>query len=201
MSAGPVLDILRQACPDAAIDDAASPDMPTIFVDREHLLEVVETLRDHPSLQFAFLVDVTAVDYLPAEPRYEAVYHFACLGEAYGTAPARRLRVRVRIPGADPRVPSLVSLFPAAGWPEREVFDLFGLSFDRHPDLRRILTADGWEGYPLRKDYPVQIRKETAAWSPVQLSVEEFAANIRADRERATEQARPSRAGELRPKT
>ena len=191
MSAAPVLDILRQACPDAAIDDAASSDMPTIFVDREHLLEVVETLRDHPSLQFAFFADVTAVDYLPAEPRYEAVYHFACLGEAYGTAPARRLRVRVRIPGADPRVPSLVPLFPAAGWPEREVFDLFGLSFDRHPDLRRILTADGWEGHPLRKDYAVQIRKETTSWAPLQMTPEEFARNVRAGHERADRESHP----------
>ena len=199
MSAGPVIDVLRQACPDAAISEAGSPDMPTIVVDREHLLEVVRMLRDDPALQFAFLVDVTAVDNFPAEPRYEAVYHFACLGEAYAApgvpaAPPRRLRVRVPVPGVDPRVASLVPVFPSANWPEREVFDLFGLAFEGHPDLRRILTPDGWEGYPLRKDYPVQIRKDTAAWSPVQLSPEEFAANIRADRERATERAK-------RPKT
>ncbi len=196
MSAESVVDLLRHRQPDAAIEAATSPDMPTIFVDREHLLEVMETLRDDPALQFTFFADVTAADYLPAEPRYEVVYHLACLGEAYkapgyvSAAEPRRLRVKVRVPGADPRVPSLVSVFPAANWPEREVFDLFGLSFDGHPDLRRILTADDWEGHPLRKDYPVQVRKDTAAWSPVQLSVEEFAANIRAERDRAATQAR-----------
>jgi NADH-quinone oxidoreductase subunit C len=218
MTAEEIVEHLRRAWPDAAIDAAASADMPTIYVDREHLLEVFETLRDDPSLQFSLFVDVTAADYLPAEPRFEVVYHLACLGAAYRTsgvvsatrskettpeglagraettpdvlAPPSRLRVKVRVPGTDPRVPSAITVYPAAGWPEREVFDLFGLSFDRHPDLRRILTPDGWEGYPLRRDYPVQVRKDTPSWSPIQLSPEEFAANIRAERERATRQAR-----------
>lgn len=214
MTAEPVIDILRRAWPDAVIEEAPSVDMPTIYVDRDHIVAACETLRDDPSLQFALLADVTAADYLPAEPRFEVVYHLACLGEAYTTsgvfssskpaektpdvlvaAPPRRLRVKVRVSGADPRVPSVVSVYPSAGWPEREVFDLFGLLFDRHPDLRRILTPDDWTGYPLRKDYPVQIRKDTANWSPLQLSPEEFAASIRADRERAATQARLPGAG------
>jgi NADH-quinone oxidoreductase subunit C len=150
-------------------------------------------LRDAPSLQFALLVDVTSVAYLPAHPRYEVVYHFASLGAAYATgdpAPPRRLRVKVGIPADDPRVPSIVAVYPAADWPEREVFDLMGIAFDGHPDLRRILMPEDWDGFPLRKDYPVQIRKETSSWQPVQLTVEEFAANIRAERDEATRQAR-----------
>ena len=196
MSAAPVIDSLRRAWPDAVLEEAASADMPTLYVDREHCPGVLKTLRDDPSLQFSLLVDVTAADYLPAEPRFEIVYHLACLGDSYRTAgateaaPPRRLRLKVRVPGGDARIASIVSLYPGAGWPEREVFDLFGVSFEGHPDLRRILTPDGWEGYPLRKDYPVQVRKDTPAWSPVQLSPEEFAANVRAERESAARSAR-----------
>ncbi len=189
-----ILDALRHAVPDAAIDPAPSVDMPTIYVDREHIIDVCRQLRDDPSLQFSLLADVTAVDRLPAEPRFEVVYHLASLGESFAlpgapVAPARRLRIKVPVPGADPRVPTVTSVYPTAGWPEREVYDLMGLSFDGHPDLRRILMTDEWEGHPLRKDYPVQIRQDTPSWSPLQISAEEFAENVRRSRERATAQA------------
>jgi NADH-quinone oxidoreductase subunit C len=183
--ASPVIDILRSAVPGATIEALASIDMPAIVVDREHALETLTALRDHASLQFALLADVTAVDRLPAAPRFEVVYHLVCLGAAFATgpaAPARRLRVKVAVPGEDPRVTSVVSIFPGANWPEREVFDLFGIIFEHHPDLRRILTPEDWTGHPLRKDYPVQIRKTAQAWEPIQLSVEEFAENIKRQR-------------------
>ncbi len=198
MDSSGILDLLRSAVPGATIDVLESIDMPTIAVDREHLLEVGLVLRDDPTLQFALLVDVTAVDRLPAEPRFEIVYHMACVGAAYLTAGAataatpRRLRMKVMLSSADTRVPSVVSVWPTAGWPEREVFDLFGISFDGHPDLRRILMPDDWDGFPLRRDYPVQIRKDAASWSPLQLTVEEFARNIRAGHEKAVRQARPT---------
>ena len=192
MDATDVFHILRDRVPDAAIDDASGVDMPAIAVDREHILEICHVLRDDPALQFSLLVDVTAVDYLPASPRFEIVYLVACVGAAYATgapAPARRLRVKVRIPDGDPRIDSVVPVYPGAGWPEREVFDLFGVLFDGHPDMRRILMPDDWQGHPLRKDYPVQIRKDTAAWSPVQISADEFAENIRQQRELASRYA------------
>jgi len=198
MDAAALSTLLQTAAPGATVEPLGSIDMPTIAVGREHLLDVFAVLRDHPSLQFAFLVDVTAVDVLPASPRYEMVYHLACLGPHYLTAGASqaatpsRLRVKVRLPGDDARVPSVVSLYPTAGWPEREVFDLFGIAFDGHPDLRRILMPDDWQGHPLRKDYPVQIRKDAAAWSPLQMTPEEFARNVRAGREQATRDARPT---------
>jgi len=198
MDSSGILDLLRRAVPGATIGELESIDMSTITVDREHLLEVGLVLRDDPSLQFALLVDVTAVDRLPAEPRFEIVYHMACVGDAYLTAGAtaaatpRRLRLKVMLSADDTRVPSVVSVWPTAGWPEREVFDLFGISFDGHPDLRRILMPDDWDGFPLRRDYPVQIRKDAASWSPLQLTVEEFARNIRAGHDKAVRQARPT---------
>jgi NADH-quinone oxidoreductase subunit C len=189
MDASPILAVLQPLVPAARIVPVPSVDMPTLAVERADLVDVCRALRDAPALQFALFVDVTAVDRLPAEPRFELVYHLACLGEAYrqpgGAAPARRLRLKIGVPGQDLRAPSLTGLWPAAGWPEREVFDLFGIIFDGHEDLRRILMPDDWQGYPLRKDYPVQIRKDTPAWEPLQLTPEEFAATIRRQRERS----------------
>ena len=199
MDAAQFAEFLRQAVPDAAIDPAPSIDMPAIVVDREHVVDVCRVLRDDPALQFAFLAEVTAVDRLPAEPRYEVVYHLACLGEDYRTGPSAaapaRLRLKVRVPGADPRLPTVTGVYPTAGWLEREVFDLFGLHFEGHPDLRRVLMPEDWEGHPLRKDYPVQIRQETPAWSPLQLSPEEFAENVRASRQQAQDDAEPESGG------
>lgn len=197
MDASDILAVLKDAVPGASLSGVPAIDMPTISVDSAHTLPVFLALRDDPALQFALLVELTAVDRLPARPRFEVVYHLVCIGPAYAKGPAappRRLRVKVQVDGDDPRTPSVVSLYPVAGWPEREVFDLFGIVFEGHPDLRRILTADGWVGHPLRKDYPVQVRKDTASWSPTQLSVEEFAENMRAQRERATDQAKGPRA-------
>jgi NADH-quinone oxidoreductase subunit C len=184
MDASEVLDILKQAVPDATVEALPVGDMPTLAVDRGQLVAVCEALRDRPELQFALLADVTTVDRLPAEPRFEVVYHLVCVGEAYaqvgGAAPARRLRLKVQVPADDRRLPTVTPVWPTAGWLEREIFDMFGLRFDGHPDLRRVLMPDDWEGHPLLKDYPVQIRKDTASTSPLQLSPEQFAANVRA---------------------
>jgi len=187
MATTSVLQTLQDAMPGLAVAEAPSADgMPALWVGRDDVLTVFRTLRDHPSLQFSFLVDVTAADLAPASPRFEAVYLFACLGAAYaqaaGPAEARRLRVKVLVPDDDVRLPSITAIYPSAEWPEREMYDLFGILFDYHPDLRRILMPDDWQGFPLRKDYPVQIRKETSGWQPIQVTAEEFAANLRASR-------------------
>jgi NADH-quinone oxidoreductase subunit C len=174
-----LLDVLRQAVP-GGVEAGQSTDQPTIFVAREALLAVSVALREHPNLHFEFLADITAVDWYPREPRFEVVYILASID----TAAPKRLRMKVRVPGENPHVPSIASVWPSAGWAEREVFDLFGIIFDGHQDLRRILMPEDWEGYPLRKDYPVQIRMAPKTQEPLQLSPEQFAANIRADRER-----------------
>ena len=99
--------------------------------------------------KFVRLSTVTAVDRYPAEPRFEVVYHL------HSIEPCQRLRLKCRVRGEDPVIESVTSVWRSADWYEREVFDLFGIKFVNHPDLRRILLPDDWEGHPLRKDYPV----------------------------------------------
>jgi NADH-quinone oxidoreductase subunit C len=181
-----MLDLLRTHLPVGGFDDAHSRDgMPTITVARERLVETCLALRDTPELGFALLVDIVPIDYYPSEPRFEVTYLLASLGVGGFGARASRLRVRVRVPGGDPRLPTVSTVWPVANWAEREAYDFFGLTFDGHPDLRRILMPEDWEGFPLRKDYPVQIKAPVKTYAPLQLSEEEFVANIEAARERS----------------
>ena len=186
MDSQQIVDALRGVVPDAAVEVAAAADgMPAIYVAREDAVEVCLALRDHPALGFSFAPDITGVDYLPREPRYEVIVHLVALGiPPYGDV-AKRLRVKVRVPGDDPRMPTLSGVWKAMNWGEREVYDLFGNKFDGHPDLRRILMPDDWEGHPARKDYPVQINMKAKMYEPMQLTAQEFAANLQADRDRA----------------
>jgi NADH-quinone oxidoreductase subunit C len=116
-----------------------------LSVEREHLLDELASVRDDADLRLDFLSSVTATDWPERRPRYWLAY------ELYSVEHKHRLRVKVGLPEEDPRVPSVTGLFPTANFQEREVFDLFGIDFDGHPDLRRILLPEGWEGYPLRK--------------------------------------------------
>ncbi len=100
------------------------------------------------------LLDVGGVDYLPREPRFDVVYHVLKLGTS--GAPASRVRILCGVPVAAATVPSVADLWPAADWAEREIYDLFGITFSGHPDLRRIQMPVEWEGHPLRKDYPLR---------------------------------------------
>lgn len=122
----------------------------SIYLERSSIREATLLLRDDPELRFNFLSDVTCVDWYPAEPRFEVVYHLLSMQRK------ERVRLSVRLEGGDPRVESLTSLWPAANFFEREVFDLFGVQFEGHPYLRRIMMPENWEGHPLRKDYPVE---------------------------------------------
>jgi NADH-quinone oxidoreductase subunit C len=122
----------------------------TVWVPSAKLTAVAEFLRDEDGLEFKFLSDVTALDHYPSEPRFETVYHLCSISRN------QRLRMKVRLPGEDPRVASMVAVWPAANAFEREVFDLFGIYFEGHPYLVRILLPEDWEGHPLRKDYPTE---------------------------------------------
>jgi NADH-quinone oxidoreductase subunit C len=153
--------------------------MPTVYIKREDLEAVCLALRD---AGFSVLLDVIPVDFHSRDPRFEISYLLLNPGT---DGKPERLRVKVQIPGTEPRCPTLSGVWRAANWAEREAYDFFGIHFDGHPDLRRILMPDDWEGFPLRKDYPVQIKEPVKTYEPLQLSEEEFVANIEADRERA----------------
>lgn len=121
----------------------------TLVVRREKVVELLEYLRDEPELAFTMLVDVTCVDHLGRrEPRFEVVYHLLSLQHGI------RLRVKAPVPEDDPRLPSAAGLFRAADWGEREAAEFFGITFEGHPDPRKLLLYDEFDGFPLRKDYP-----------------------------------------------
>lgn len=127
----------------------------TAVVRTENLLEVMRWLRS--SLGYDFLVDLTAVDFLGREPRFEVVYHLRSMQSG------ARLRIKTPVAcveeGPSPEVPSVVTLWPTANWMEREVWDMFGIKFTGHPDLRRVLMYEEFVGFPLRKDYPKEKRQ------------------------------------------
>jgi len=186
VNAAAIIQILQRAVPGVAYEVASSSDQPSIHVPREAIVQTSLALRDMPELQFSFLAELTAVDYLPSEPRFEVVYQLACLGApGFPTdqpSTPKRLRLKVRVPGADARIPTVTGVWPAANWLEREVWDLVGIVFDGHPDLRRLLMPEDWQGHPLRKDYPVQIELAARSTEALQLTPEQFAANIAAAR-------------------
>jgi NADH-quinone oxidoreductase subunit C len=121
----------------------------TAVVDRLDLVSTLEDLRADDELGFDRLSDVSSTDWPGREPRFWVSYHL------YSRAHRHRLRLKVGLSEEDPDVPTVTGLFPSADWQEREVFDLFGITFDGHPDLRRILMPEDWDGHPLRKDYPL----------------------------------------------
>ncbi|MFL5737836.1 MAG: NADH-quinone oxidoreductase subunit C [Actinomycetota bacterium] len=121
----------------------------TAVVDRLDLVPTLEMLRDDDELAFDRLPDVSSTDWPDREPRFWVSYHLASRKHHH------RLRLKVGLPAEDPDVPTVTGVFPSADWQEREVFDMFGITFDGHPDLRRILMPEDWDGHPLRKDYPL----------------------------------------------
>ncbi len=127
----------------------------TVTVKPESLRVIAQFLKETPDLDFSFLMDVTAVDYLSLKkkPRFEVVYHF------YSMKGNHRLRVKVPVEEKTPEVDTLSDFWPSANWYEREVWDMFGIKFRGHPNLKRILMYEEFKGHPLRKDYPFNQRQ------------------------------------------
>ncbi len=150
MSENPLLERIRDEFGDSLIS-AHQLDQDTVVISRGAILELARFLKEQ--LGFEVLMDLTAVDYFKRRPRFEVVYHFLAMRGR------KRLRVKVPVGGMEPKVDSLTPLWPNANWFEREVFDMFGIRFEGHPDLRRLLLYPEFEGHPLRKDYPVDKRQ------------------------------------------
>ncbi len=145
----------------------------TLIVTRDRIVDVLTRLRDDPALQFETLLDITGVDWPAREDRFDVVYHLLSMRKN------QRIRVKLTTNETD-AVPSVIEVYPTANWLERETYDMYGILFSGHPDLRRILTDYGFEGYPLRKDFPLTGFKEVryddeqkrVVYEPVRLTQE-----------------------------
>ena len=140
---------LQEKFPASVLEVKTFRDEINVTIQKKEILEICKFLYSDPDLQYQMLTDLCGVDFLPEQPRFEVVYLL------YSMKAQQRLRLKIKV-GESESVSSVESIWKAADWLEREVYDLFGITFDNHPDLRRILLWDGYEGYPLRKDFPVE---------------------------------------------
>ena len=150
-----VLSRLQEKFGDAIVATHSDFGDDTAVVRRERIVEICTFLRDDPALRFDFAMDVTGVDYLGEEPRFEVVYHL------FSLETKQRVRIKARVPESDPVIDSVVPVWVGADWYEREAYDMYGIVFRGHPNLKRILLYDSFVGHPLRKDYPKAKRQPT----------------------------------------
>lgn len=169
-------ELIRSAQADAVVDTRIENGELTVQATRSGLRALAGYLRDNAACRFTTLIDITAIDWPGRERRFEVVYHFLSMQQ--------NQRIRVKVPvGEDEAVPSIMEVYPSADWYEREVFDMYGVLFAGHPDLRRLLTDYGFRGHPLRKDFPttgyVEVRydetEKRVVYEPVNL-VQEYRA-------------------------
>lgn len=166
-------DTIKGALPDAVVGTSVAFDQLTVHVDVAKIVEVMRFLRDDQRCRFISFIDVTAVDYPGRENRFDVVYHLM--------SPVMNTRIRVKAAASETtQVPSIIDVYPGADWFEREAYDLYGVIFVGHPDMRRLLTDYGFDGYPLRKDFPltgyVEVRyddqEKRVVYEPVRLNQE-----------------------------
>jgi NADH-quinone oxidoreductase subunit C len=140
---------LKEKFPNSILGEATFRGESTVTVPKEEIVQICRFLHSDPDLQYHLLTDLCGMDRFPEVPRFEVVYHLCSIKNQ------QRLRLKVKV-GEDEFISSVESVWKAANWYEREAYDLFGILFKNHPDLRRILLWDGFEGHPLRKDYPTE---------------------------------------------
>lgn len=153
MDASVTINKLFERFPSSILETHSYRGDDTAVVKKEDILDVCTFLRDDESLLYNFMMDLTAVDYLGKEPRFEVVYHL------YSLKYNRRVRIKARVSESDCSIDSIVPIWASSNWFEREAFDLYGITFKGHPELRRILLYEGFQGHPLRKDYPIKKRQ------------------------------------------
>jgi len=147
-----IVKLIRQRFPEAIVEITSLRDLPdelTIKITKDRLLEICQFLKEDARLDFNYLSDLCGVDYPEREERFEVVYHLYSINKRH------RLRLKTAIKEGE-TIPSVTGIWQTADWHEREAFDLLGIRFEGHPNLRRILLPDDWEGHPLRKEYPLQ---------------------------------------------
>ena len=150
-----VLEKLQEKFPEEIIETGESAGQTYVVVKREKIFEILKFLHESGELLFDHLADLTAVDWLKKKtPRFEVVYNLFSIRYKHF------LRVKAQVPEEDSRITSVSSIWKVANWFEREVYDMFGIVFEGHPDLRRLLMPEDWEGFPLRKDYPLSLEPE-----------------------------------------
>jgi len=148
-AAGALTQLLQENFPDAVKSFHAYRGDETVVIDRNYIAAVCAFLRDNPRSKLEMMMDLTAVDYLNETPRFEVVYHFKSLSLGH------RFRLKTRVPEDDCKLDSIHELWDAVNWYERECYDMYGITFTNHPNMTRILMYEGFEGHPLRKDYPI----------------------------------------------
>ncbi|GAB4487361.1 MAG: NADH-quinone oxidoreductase subunit C [Thermodesulfovibrionales bacterium] len=151
MEAGQIAERLKERFPEEVLGVREFRGQVSVSVKPGRIREICRWLHDDPDFFFDYLIDLCGVDYLnKRENRFDVVYHL------YSIRHRHMIRLKAELPGASTTIDSVVPVWAGANWHERECYDLFGISFSGHPDLRRILLPEDWEGYPLRKDYPVK---------------------------------------------
>jgi NADH-quinone oxidoreductase subunit C len=145
-----IAEIVKGKFPEDVLETGSHAGQHWVVLKPEKLRDVCRYLKEDQDLKMDYLIDITAVDYMPRSPRFEVVYQLHSIKHNH------RIRLKVPVDESDATVPSVSGIWRTANWHERETYDLLGITFDGHPDPRRILMPDDWEGHPLRKDYPIE---------------------------------------------